>query len=77
MKTIRVIYFKQQYIQTMWQGRSNQFLLVDLAFQPEGQQLASSDLYFAYMMSSCVTVLLVEDRCCAHVHTPVGLTLSQ
>lgn len=51
--------------------RANQFHSVDLAFQPEGQQLANRDLFFAYMMSNCVTALLVEDRCCTHIRIPL------
>lgn len=43
-------------------GTSNQFPLADLAFQPEVSSWPGHDLFFAYMMSSCVTVLLVGDR---------------
>lgn len=43
-------------------GRSNQLHLVDLAFQPEVSSWPGHGLFFACMMSSCVTGLLVGDR---------------
>lgn len=43
-------------------ARSNQFHLVDLAFQPGVSSWPGHDLFFACMMSSCVTGLLVGDR---------------
>ena len=52
-------------------GRSNQFRSVDRAFRPEGQQLASRHLFSAHPMSNHVTVVLVEDRCCTHIHLPL------
>lgn len=52
-----------------WGDLTNSIHWVDPAFQPEGQRLASYYLFFASMMSNHVILLLVEDRCCTHIHT--------
>lgn len=71
MKTTHVISLSNNKSKQGDTGRSNQSHLVDLAFQPKGQQLASHYLFSTYMMSNYVIVLLAEDRCCTHICIPL------
>lgn len=51
-------------------GRPDQLPSADLASQA-GPRLAGHYLFSTCLMSDCVIALLVEDRCCTHIHAPL------